>query len=216
MQALFTVADSTEAVEELSATLLEEMEAAREYLNKEDEPNVGCDCHLSGRGRHCRTFAYSHPEIPGYSVHDIVRIGQSEKKLKYFMDERILVIDDVPDDYKLGVAQQLQVQAHKKQQPIIDRGAIADVLGSYTFPLYFFDYETYAPAIPAFDGYGPYKRIPFQFSLHTLRTLAANLSTSNFCTSNGATRRAQWPSCWISISPRRGASLFGMHHSSAA
>jgi hypothetical protein len=54
-------------------------------------------------------------------------------------------------------------------KPIIDVCAIEQELGSYTFPLYFFDYETYAPAIPAFDGYGPYMKIPFQFSLHTLR-----------------------------------------------
>jgi len=169
VQSLFTVSDSTDQVDVLSAGLLEEMHAAREYLNKKDEPNVGCDCHLSGRSRHCRTFAYSHPEIPGYSVHDIVRIGQSKKKLEYFMDEHIFVIDDVPEDYELGDAQELQVRAHKKQQPIIDRDAIEQVLRSYTFPLYFFDYETYAPAIPAFDGYGPYKKIPFQFSLHILR-----------------------------------------------
>jgi hypothetical protein len=180
VQALFTVADSTEQVDELSAGLLQEMHAAREYLNKKDEPNVGCDCHLSGRSRHCRTFAYSHPEIPAYSVHDIVRIGQSKKKLEYFMDERIFVIDDVPDDSKLGDAQQLQVRAHKRQKPVIDQDAIADALRSYSFPLYFFDYETYAPAIPAFDGYGPYKRIPFQFSLHTLRAPGGELEHVEF------------------------------------
>jgi hypothetical protein len=169
VRALFTVSDSTEQVDAMSAELLQEMHAAREYLNKSDEPKAGCDCHLSGRSRHCRTFAYSHSEIPAYSVHDIVRIGQSKKKIKYFMDERIFDIDDVPDDYKLGDAQQLQVRAHKSQKPIIDQKAIADALQSYVFPLYFFDYETYAPAIPVFDGYGPYKRIPFQFSLHILR-----------------------------------------------
>jgi hypothetical protein len=169
VQALFTVSDSTDQVDALSAGLLEEMHAAREYLNQASEPNIGCDCHLSGRGRHCRTFACSHPEIPEYSVHDIVRIGQSKKKIEYFMDERIFVVDDVPDDYELGDAQQMQVRAHKSQKPIIDAGAIEQELGSYTYPLYFFDYETYAPAIPAFDGYGPYVKIPFEFSLHTLR-----------------------------------------------
>ena len=167
--ALFTVSDSTDQVDALSAGLLEEMHAAREYLNQASEPNIGCDCHLSGRSRHCRTFAYSHTEIPAYSVHDIVRIGQSKKKIEYFMDERIFVIDEVPDEYELGEAQQMQVRAHKSQKPIIDVGEIERILGSYTFPLYFFDYETYAPAIPAFDGYGPYVRISFQFSLHTLR-----------------------------------------------
>ena len=168
VQALFTVSDSTEQVDAIAVDLLQEMHAAREYLNKEEEPGIGCDCHLNGRSRHCRTFAYSHPEISDYSVHDIVRIGQSKKKIQYFMDERIYVIDDVPEDYKLGDAQQLQVRAHKTRQPIIDHAAIEQVLQAYTYPLYFFDYETYAPAIPAFDGYSPYKKIPFQFSLHTL------------------------------------------------
>jgi uncharacterized protein DUF2779 len=169
VQALFTVSDSTDQVHALSTGLLDDMHAAREYLNRAIEPNIGCDCHLSGRSRHCRTFAYSHPEIPEYSVHDIVRIGQSKKKIEYFMDEHIFVIDDVPNDYELGDAQLMQVRAHKSQRPIIDVGEIEQILGSYTFPLYFFDYETYAPAIPAFDGYGPYVKIPFQFSLHTLR-----------------------------------------------
>jgi hypothetical protein len=169
LPALFVIDDSSEEVNALAARLLQEMHVARAYLNRTKEPNIGCDCHLSGRSRHCRTFSYSHPEIPNYSVHDIVRIGQSKKKLEYFMDERIFVIDDVPDDYKLGDAQKLQVEAHKKQQPIIRRDDIEKVLGAYAFPLYFFDYETYAPAIPAFDTYSPYQRIPFQFSLHVLR-----------------------------------------------
>jgi Domain of unknown function(DUF2779) len=180
IQSLFTVADSTDEVDAVLPAIVSEMRVAREYLNQESEPNIGCDCHLSGRSRHCRTFAYSHPEIPEYSVHDIVRIGQSKKKLEYFMDERIFVIDDVPDDYELGDAQQMQVQAHKCKKPHIDVEAIKRELASYTFPLYFFDYETYAPAIPAFDGFGSYAKIPFQFSLHTLRDAESQLEHVEF------------------------------------
>jgi hypothetical protein len=174
------VADSTDDVDAVLPAVISEMCVAREYLNQESEPNIGCDCHLSGRSRHCGSFAYSHPEIPEYSVHDIVRIGQSKKKLEYFMDERIFVIDDVPDDYELGDAQQMQVQVHKSKKPHIDIEAIKRELGSYTFPLYFFDYETYAPAIPAFDGYRPYTRVPFQFSLHVLREAGGELEHVDF------------------------------------
>lgn len=166
--ALFTVADSTELVDKVLPDIVREMEAAREYLNQENEPGIGCDCHLYGRSRHCRTFAYSHSHIPEYAVHDIVRIGQSKKKLEDLVNKRIFAIGDVPDDYKLGDAQLLQVRAHKSGQPIIDHQAIADLVGQYAFPLYFLDYETYAPAIPSFDGYSPYRRIPFQLSLHVL------------------------------------------------
>jgi hypothetical protein len=122
-------------------------------------------------------------------VHDIVRIGQSKKTLKYFMDEHIYVIDDVPDDYKLGDAQQLQVRAHKKQQPIISEAAIEEILGAYVFPLYFLDYETYAPAIPAFDTYSPYQRIPFQFSLHVLRATPVRKACSNAVAEHEANRQ---------------------------
>ena len=150
--------------------LLEEMHAAREYLNQASEPNVGCDCHLSGRSRHCRTFAYSHPEIPEYSVHDIVRIGQSKKKLEYFMDEHIFVIDDVPDDYKLGDAQQLQVRAHKTQKPIIDAGRDCGRAGGIHVPAVLLRLRDLSRRpFRHSTGMRPYQRIPFQFSLHILR-----------------------------------------------
>lgn len=166
---LFTVADSTDLVDAVSDALEAEMRMAANYLSEKQEPANGCDCHLYGRSRHCRTFAYSHPHIPAYSVHDITRIGQSSKKLKELMEKSIYDIGDVPDDYKLTEPQLLQIRAHKTQQPIVNAAAIADVLGTYALPLYFLDYETFAPAIPAFDGYGPYKRIPFQLSLHIVR-----------------------------------------------
>ena len=41
------------------------------------------------------------------------------------------------------------------------------------YPLYFLDYETFSPAIPLFDGYKPYQRIVFQYSLHILESPGA-------------------------------------------
>ncbi len=169
IEELFVKDDSTEQVNEIRTELNKEMQAAREFLNRADEPGIGCDCDRKGRNRHCRTFAYSHPEVPDYSVHDIVRIGSSKKKLSYFVDQHIYTLEDIPPDFELGEAQFNQIHAHKRQSPIIDEAAIAEALASYQYPLYFFDYETFAPAIPAFDGFSPYQRIPFQFSLHILR-----------------------------------------------
>ncbi len=57
---------------------------------------------------------------------------------------------------------------HKSDIEMIDKKEIENVLNSYTYPLYFFDYETYAPAIPIYDGFFPYQRIPIQFSLHII------------------------------------------------
>ncbi|AGK57023.1 hypothetical protein HYPDE_26713 [Hyphomicrobium denitrificans 1NES1] len=169
LEALFVKDDSTEQVAAIAQEIGEEMMVARGVLAREREPSITCDCHFKGRSRHCRTFAYSHPEIPEYSVHDLVRIGTSKKKLAYFMDHRIYTLDEVPDGFELGDAQQNQVLAHKRRAPIIDEQGIAAALERYRYPLYFFDYETYAPGIPTFAGFSPYQRIPFQFSLHILR-----------------------------------------------
>jgi hypothetical protein len=86
VEALFVKDDSSEQVEAKRAQISELMDGAREYLNREGEPGSGCDCHYLGRSRHCTTFAYSHPEVPDYSVHDIVRIGNSKKKLAELVD----------------------------------------------------------------------------------------------------------------------------------
>ena len=180
VEAMFVKDDSSEQVLAKRAEIEADMAAAREYLNCVDRANGGCECHYAGRSRHCTTFAYSHPEIPEYSIHDIVRIGLSKKKLTYFVDNNIFRLDDVPDDFELGDGQTNQVRVHKRQKPIIDDAAIRDALAEYAYPLYFFDYETFAPAIPALDGFSPYQRIPFQFSLHILREPTAALEHVEF------------------------------------
>jgi hypothetical protein len=62
----------------------------------------------------------------------------------------------------------------------IDVQKITAELDSLTYPLYFYDYETYSSAIPAFDGYRPYQQIPFQFSLAIQDTPEAELRIHDF------------------------------------
>lgn len=168
IKALFAVDDAMGAVEGRIPEIEPKMEAAREYLNRESEPQGGCDCVYGTRRNHCSTFQYSNPHVPEYSVHDISRIHKT--KLENLVEQKIFTLDEVdPELHKLSEKQASQVHAHQRQRPDIDTVAIAEFLDSLKFPLYFFDYEAYAPAIPAFNGYSPYKFIPFEFSLHILR-----------------------------------------------
>lgn len=166
---LFTIEDLTETVAEKFGEVSVLMDGAREFLNQENEPISGCDCHYLGRSKHCATFSYSHPEVPKYSVHDLSRIGSSKKKLEFFAENEIYKLDDIPNGYELSQIQSNQLSAYLTQKISINYEEICQQLKSLAFPLYFFDYETYAPAIPSFANYSPYKRIPFQFSLHILR-----------------------------------------------
>ena len=144
------------------------------------------------------------------------RIGSSKKKLAYFMDENIYTLDAVPTNFELGEAQINQVAAHKLGKPIIDKDAIAAELASYSYPLYFFDYETFAPAVPAFDGFAPYQRIPFRFLCTFSARQVASSVTSNFCTGRRAIRLNRLRGCSRSTLIRKAVSSYGSRHLSVA
>lgn len=169
IKALFTIEDQTETVLTGLPLVEEQMKTAKEYLTSNKEPVGGCECVYNGRSKHCTTFKYSNPEVPDYSIHDISRIGTSKKKLESLVESRIFDIADIPEDMEFSDVQMNQIISYRKQKSIIDIDGISGELDGLQFPLYFFDYETYAPAIPIFDGYRPYQRIPFQFSLHILK-----------------------------------------------
>jgi hypothetical protein len=170
---LFLVEDVTEKVKARLPQVEEQMNAARMYLTKDAEPFTGCDCLYQARSSHCSTFKHSNPHVPEYSIHDLARIGSSKKKLKTMVERGTFELKDIPEDIELTEIQKNQVRVHLTQTPIIELDQIKKELGALKFPLYFLDYETFAPAIPMFTGYGPYDRIPFQFSLHILRDSSA-------------------------------------------
>ncbi|MCH8203431.1 MAG: DUF2779 domain-containing protein, partial [Proteobacteria bacterium] len=63
--------------------------------------------------------------------------------------------------------------------PQIDLGAVRKFLSLFLFPLYFFDYETFASAVPLVEGSSPHKHFPVQYSLHILDE-DGNLSHKEF------------------------------------
>jgi hypothetical protein len=77
----------------------------------------------------------------------------------------------------------------KKLPPVIDAKKINVFLDTITFPLYFLDFETFMPAIPPFDGCRPYMQIPFQYSLHILKSPNTKLEHREFLAKEGTDPR---------------------------
>lgn len=77
-------------------------------------------------------------------------------------------LSDIPSDFPLNKKQQLQVNAVKQNRVLAAPERIKENLNSFTFPLYFLDYETLSSIVPYFDGLTPYEQLPFQYSLHIL------------------------------------------------
>lgn len=100
---------------------------------------------------------------------DIFQLRGRKEKIYLLLDEGILKITDIPIDERWSEKQLIQINSHKTGKAHIDKEAIREFLGELKYPLYLLDFETIAPAIPAYDLTHPYETIPFQFSLHTIQ-----------------------------------------------
>lgn len=84
------------------------------------------------------------------------------------VDERSLYqqpIWDSRDQRKL--AQVMKMTGRHDEREVILPGLFQE-MESWTYPLHFIDFEGIAPAIPFHKGCYPYKKIPFQFSMHNV------------------------------------------------
>jgi len=80
---------------------------------------------------------------------------------------------DIPDDFPLTDNQEIQRRTAQTGQPHIDKPAIKAFLSQLEYPVSYLDFETLGTAIPLFDGVRPYQQVPFQFSLHIVRSPGA-------------------------------------------
>ncbi|MEQ8387274.1 MAG: DUF2779 domain-containing protein [Alphaproteobacteria bacterium] len=162
---LLVFADVTDQVDGISAETVAEIDEALAFLANEIDRN-GCSCVELSRGNHCDTFTLFNPGVPTPSIYSLPRL--SAKKRSDFLTKGVLALDAVADDYPLSESQRLVVQAAKSGEPQINSAGVRAFLSRLTFPLYFFDYETYASAVPLVDGASPHKHFPVQYSLHIL------------------------------------------------
>jgi hypothetical protein len=88
-----------------------------------------------------------------------------EKKLALYKSG-IVKLEDISNLAPYSTAQQIQIQAHRTQEPIIDKEAIERFLQTLRYPIYHLDFETFQQAIPQWRGIKPFMQIPFQYSIH--------------------------------------------------
>ena len=98
----------------------------------------------------------------------VVRLYRVSKKVRAELAragiERIV---DVPDDIALSKIQQRQQRALATNGTVVAPG-LAEALAAVKAPTAFLDFETVAPAIPVWEGCGPYTAVAAQWSVHLL------------------------------------------------
>jgi hypothetical protein len=164
-QKFFMLEDVTRQVSGLSREVGEQLDALQRIIGAKAHPEIQigphCDdpytCPLHER---CWSF------LPEASVFTLYRGG---KKSFTLLKQGIRDLEKIPADFTLTDNQAIQRSALLAGKPHLDRPALTAFLGQLEYPVSYLDFETFATAIPLFDGSHPFQQIPFQFSLHILR-----------------------------------------------
>ena len=154
----------TEVTDEVKASVdMVRSEARRmvQVMNAGRCPEVGIGPHCDGCALYDDCWAF----LPERHVFSLNRGGQ---KCYQLMEQGIVKMADVPDDFPLNEKQAIQVACEKSRKPHVRAEKIGEFLRSLKYPLHFLDFETFAVAIPPYDRLSPYEAVPFQFSLHVV------------------------------------------------
>ncbi|MFZ4440083.1 MAG: DUF2779 domain-containing protein [Syntrophales bacterium] len=179
VQKLFTSEDITKQVKEKQPFVIEQLKKQRRMLSgKLPKIDIGPHCsdpYECDFGDHC----WKH--IPDDSVFDLREKGVDRFAL---YAQGIIKQKDIPLDL-LNKKQFQQVVATVKKQNAIDKKKIREFLKTLSYPLYFFDFETFMSAIPLYDGVKPYQNVPFQYSLHYQKKTGGKLHHTEFLAKPG-------------------------------
>ena len=161
---LFTITDVSEQIAVLSPTTETQIVLARAYADSDPTPSILDYC--AANKLNCEFIKLHFTELPDYTIFDIAFL--KNEKRRELLSLGVIAITDVPDGFPLSPKQRRQVSAAKSGQVEIDREEIAKRIDEWDYPLHFLDYETFAYAIPQFDGVRPFQQMCFQYSLHTI------------------------------------------------
>jgi hypothetical protein len=168
---LFCLEDITDQVEAIITEVQAEARAASDFINgPAPEPRLLPHC---PNKLNCTFVQHHFSDLPNYSIFDISRLGR--KKKAELLDQDILDINAVPEDFSLSPKQRRQVNLAQQQRTYIDQPALAKELEPLPYPLYFLDYETLATALPLQTGHHPHQQMLFQYSLHILEAPGAKV-----------------------------------------
>ncbi|MEO7648108.1 MAG: DUF2779 domain-containing protein, partial [Gemmatimonadaceae bacterium] len=160
---LFTREDRTAEVEALLPAVREQIRLQRIMLVG-DLPHVeiGQQCE---QPYHCPFYGRCHEALVKHHVSTLYRV--SRRRVQEFVDAGFETIGDLPESLELQAIHHRQRRAILKGGTVVEPGLSA-ALNGFARPIAFLDFETVAPAVPVWEGCGPYSAVPAQFSFHVI------------------------------------------------
>ncbi len=185
---LFIEEDVTDKLRALHTKISPRLNEIFNCLKQEKTPDTDIGPHC-GVPRDCQfvEHCWAQKNIPEKSIFSIP--GLREKKWELYSKNQI-ALNEI-DLKLLSEKQQMYLDVLKTDKRYINSVHIKNELLNWKFPLIFLDFETISPAIPRYEGTGPFAQVPFQFSVHVLRTLDSELEHFEFLHTNEADPRPE-------------------------
>ena len=163
---LFTIEDVTDLLEDYSLEIRENVDSFLEGMDRlactEEIIGRRCDSpYTCGLKDECWAF------LPEQNVFTLTRGGELAESL---LSRGIIDIINIPEGTKLNDKQRIQYDSAVCGKPHVRPAEIQRFLKNLKYPLYFMDFETFQTAVPLFDNSKPFQQIPFQFSVHVVRS----------------------------------------------
>lgn len=145
-----------------------------------DPPPIQIGAHCNEPGK-CQYWDLCHGEIVQDSVY---YLPNGTSRVPQLLAAGVTRLSDVPGTVDLTPRQAASVKSAKLRMPIVDVAELQRFLRQLTYPLFYLDFETIAPCLPAFDASSPFEKVPFQYSLHMQMGIEAELKHFQFLPKN--------------------------------
>ena len=200
---LFKIESVLDQVLQLQPMISLKIEELKNSLKQTEMPirDIGAYCNSPYP---CDFKQYCWKHIPDNSVFDLMGYASASKAFDLYK-KGIVLLSDIPADFKLTENQEIQVSVHKTQVPKINLPALDSFKKQLVYPLYFMDFETYQSAVPELDGTKPYQQIPFQYSVHRLDAPNAALVHFEWLGESGTDPRNEFLNNLLNVTDNNGS-----------
>jgi CRISPR/Cas system-associated exonuclease Cas4 (RecB family) len=188
LKKLFVIDDVTGKVNEAIVGIEDRIKEMLKVINSKTAPPVIISKNCN-KFRECPLKEYCFGKM---SLTNIFNLRGAAAAAFELYDTGVENIEDIPEDYELNAKQLIQHKCAKSGQPCINKEKIKEFLKTFQYPLYFMDFETFATAVPLFNGLKPYQPIPFQFSVHLIEKESAKMQHFSFIAEGSNDPRKQF------------------------
>lgn len=185
---LFVISDVSNEIVPEEVNIKANLSIAERLLRSFKEPNI--DIHEGCKNPYlCGFWKYCTRKIPSPSVFDLYRMP-FKKKIDHYRYGRINYKNLKLSEKVTNPKQLRQIEYYLSEKgTYVDKDGIRDFIGTLSYPIYFFDFETMQPVIPEYIGTHPYAQIPFQYSLHYIEYEGGPLLHKEFLAESGTDPR---------------------------